>query len=87
MLDLSEFDLPPGALPGDPRLRLRTPNVTPSAAGVREYAAGDAFSRIHWPTTARQRRYLVRFQSEQSVNQRLHTCDPLERSRSGSRSD
>jgi uncharacterized protein (DUF58 family) len=60
MVDVSEFELPAGDLPGDPRLHLRTPNITPSAAGVREYASGDAFSRIHWPTTARVGKLMVK---------------------------
>jgi uncharacterized protein (DUF58 family) len=34
-------------------MRRRTPYVTTNVAGVREYAPGDSFNRIHWPSTAR----------------------------------
>jgi uncharacterized protein (DUF58 family) len=34
--------------------------VTTNVAGVRDYAAGDSFSRIHWPSTARQDRLIVK---------------------------
>lgn len=51
---------PPGVLPGGRALRRRTLEVTPYAAGVREYASGDALNRIHWPTTARKDRLMVK---------------------------
>lgn len=44
---------------GEARHR-RTYQVTSSVAGVREYATGDSFNRIHWPTTARLRRLMVK---------------------------
>ena len=37
-------------------LRRRTHYVTTNAAGVRDYAPGDSFGRIHWPSTARRNR-------------------------------
>jgi uncharacterized protein (DUF58 family) len=37
-------------------VQFSTPNVT----SVREYRPGDAFNRIHWPTTARTSRLMVR---------------------------
>ncbi len=42
-----------GYLPGGDTMRRRTPYVTTNVAGVREYAPGDSFNRIHWPSTAR----------------------------------
>ena len=48
-------DLPGGSLQGD-RVQFTTPNV----ATVREYQPGDAFNRIHWPSTARQQRLMVK---------------------------
>lgn len=42
-----------GSLIGGVNRRERTDQVTTNAAGVREYAPGDAFSRIHWRSTAR----------------------------------
>ena len=32
---------------------MRTPQTTPHATGIRPYAPGDAFNRIHWKSTAR----------------------------------
>jgi uncharacterized protein (DUF58 family) len=34
--------------------------VTTNAAGVREYMPGDSFGRIHWPSTARRDRLIVK---------------------------
>ncbi len=53
VVDLPRFQAPPASLPGEGRFRRRTHFVTPNASGIREYAPGDAFNRIHWPTTAR----------------------------------
>ena len=60
MADLERVMTPPGVLPGGRALRRRTLEVTPYAAGVREYASGDALNRIHWPTTARKDRLMVK---------------------------
>jgi uncharacterized protein (DUF58 family) len=49
-----------GYLPGGDALRRRTHHVTPNAAGVREYVPGDSFNRIHWPSTARKDRLIVK---------------------------
>lgn len=54
------FPSPPGLLPGGEALRRRTPQVTPNAAGVREYTPGDPLNRIHWPSTARRDRLIVK---------------------------
>jgi uncharacterized protein (DUF58 family) len=35
-------------------------DVTPHAAGVREYVPGDPMKRIHWPTTAHRGRFMVK---------------------------
>lgn len=57
---LSGFKLPTGILPGGDALRRRTHYTTTNAAGVREYAPGDSFSRIHWPSSARRDRLIVK---------------------------
>ncbi|MCS7282563.1 MAG: DUF58 domain-containing protein [Anaerolineae bacterium] len=54
------FPSPPGLLPGGEALRRRTSQVTPNAAGIREYAPGDPLNRIHWPSTARRDRLIVK---------------------------
>lgn len=58
--DIHQFALPVGILPGGDALRRRTHYVTTNAAGVRDYAPGDSFSRIHWPSTARRDRMIVK---------------------------
>jgi uncharacterized protein (DUF58 family) len=58
MFDISSFVSPPGLMPGGEALRRRTPQVTPNAAGVRDYAPGDPLNRIHWVSTARRGRLI-----------------------------
>lgn len=60
MVDVQSFPNPPGVLTGGEALRQRTHYVTPNAAGVREYAPGDSFNRIHWPTTVRRDKLMVK---------------------------
>jgi uncharacterized protein (DUF58 family) len=57
---LADFPLPTGRYPGGEALRYRTYQVTPNAASVRDYAPGDSFNRIHWPSTARRMRLIVK---------------------------
>lgn len=60
LFDISSFPLPPGLLTGGEALRRRTHQITPNAAGVRDYAPGDPLNRIHWVSTARRRRLMVK---------------------------
>jgi uncharacterized protein (DUF58 family) len=57
-VEVGSFPSPPGLLPGGEALRRRTHQVTPNAAGVREYVPGDPLNRIHWLSTARRRRLM-----------------------------
>ncbi|MGI8475063.1 MAG: DUF58 domain-containing protein, partial [Thermomicrobiales bacterium] len=59
-LDLPRFFAPAGMLTGAAATERRSPFVTPSVAGIREYAPGDAFNRISWSTTARVGRLMVK---------------------------
>jgi uncharacterized protein (DUF58 family) len=58
LVDIQSFPSPTGILPGGEALRRRTPQVTPNASGVREYAPGDPLNRIHWVSTARRDRLI-----------------------------
>jgi uncharacterized protein (DUF58 family) len=60
IVDIQNFPNPPGLLPGGEALRRRTQQVTPNAAGVREYVHGDPLSRIHWLSTARRNKLIVK---------------------------
>ena len=59
-VDVFAFNLPSGVLSGGDALRRRAFQVTTNAAGVRDYAPGDSFSRIHWRSTARRNRLIVK---------------------------
>jgi uncharacterized protein (DUF58 family) len=54
------FATPVGTLSGGESVRRRAHYVTTNAAGVRDYAPGDSFNRIHWRSTARKDRLLVK---------------------------
>ncbi len=55
---LPGFTPPTGYLPGGEAMHRRTPYITASVSGVRDYAPGDSFNRIHWPSTARTGRLI-----------------------------
>ncbi|HET7011929.1 MAG TPA: DUF58 domain-containing protein [Anaerolineales bacterium] len=57
---LPSFPLPSGRITGGESLRRRTYQVTPNAAGVRDHAPGDGLNRIHWPSTAKRERLIVK---------------------------
>jgi len=57
---ISNFPPPPGLLPGGKAVRQRSFDVTPHAAGVREYVPGDPMKRIHWPSTAHRGKFMVK---------------------------
>lgn len=57
---LHDFPLPPTFMPGGEALRRRTHYVTTNAAGVRDYVMGDSINRIHWPTSVRRQRLIVK---------------------------
>jgi len=59
-VELPGFLMPAGMLPGRGPLHRRTHYITPNVAGVREYCPGDSFNRIHWPSTARNARLIVK---------------------------
>jgi len=60
MVPIYDFAAPTGLLSGGDAQRQRTHAVTTNAAGVREYAPGDSFNRIHWKSSARRERLLVK---------------------------
>jgi uncharacterized protein (DUF58 family) len=60
MVPIHNFAAPTGLLSGGDAQRQRTHVVTTNAAGVREYAPGDSFNRIHWKSSARKDRLLVK---------------------------
>jgi len=57
-VDVPAFAPLVGVLPGGDTMRRRTSFVTTNVAGVRDYAPGDSYNRIHWPSTARTGRLI-----------------------------
>jgi uncharacterized protein (DUF58 family) len=60
IFEILSFPNPPGLLPGGEALRRRTQQITSNAAGVRDYVSGDPLNRIHWVSTARRGRLIVK---------------------------
>ena len=57
-VDVPAFAPLVGLLPGGETMRRRTSQVTTNVSGVRDYAPGDSFSRIHWPSSAKTGRLI-----------------------------
>ncbi|MGV8027323.1 MAG: DUF58 domain-containing protein [Anaerolineaceae bacterium] len=60
IIDLDTFAHLPAYLSGGKELKVASTETTPFAAGVREYFPGDSLRRIHWPTTARKNKLMVK---------------------------
>lgn len=58
--DLKTFPSPTGEFPGGKAILRKANEVTPQAAGVREYLPGDSLRVIHWPTSARKDKLMVK---------------------------
>lgn len=59
-VEINRFELPIGAISGGEAQRRRSHYVTTNASGVRDYASGDSYNRIHWRSTARKGRLIVK---------------------------
>jgi uncharacterized protein (DUF58 family) len=57
---IRSFELPMGVLSGGEAQRQRAHHVTTNAAGIREYVPGDTFNRIHWKSSARHNKLMVK---------------------------
>ena len=60
IISIGSFPAPAGFLPGGRAIHSKSMDVTPHASGVREYVSGDAYKRIHWPTSARRGHLMVK---------------------------
>lgn len=60
LFPVRDFLSPPGLLPGGKAIRRKSIDITPHAAGVREYVPGDPMKRIHWPTAIRRGQLMVK---------------------------
>lgn len=59
-IELPAYSVPPAHLPGEGRFRRPTNALTPNAASVRDYRPGDSLNRIHWRSTARTGKLMVK---------------------------
>ncbi|MDP9310335.1 MAG: DUF58 domain-containing protein [Chloroflexota bacterium] len=59
-IDLPDFKLPSAELPGGADVRTRSFHVTPNVSTIRDYVFGDSFNRIHWRSTARTGKMMVK---------------------------
>lgn len=57
---IESFPSPKGMLTGGQVIRKKSPDITPHSAGVREYVSGDAMKRIHWLTSVRRGKLMVK---------------------------
>lgn len=57
---LPELNVRVGILPGGSTIQHRVQYTTPNVAGIREYVPGDGFNRIHWPSTAKWQKLMVK---------------------------
>lgn len=68
------YDLPESAivgpeLLGEARLQQRTHYITQNVSNIRDYVFGDSYNRIHWPSTARTNKLMVKeFEQEPGSN-------------------
>ncbi len=57
---MPDFQIPAGSQFGNTRSLQRTQQITSDASTIREFVPGDAFKRIHWRSTARTGRIMVK---------------------------
>jgi uncharacterized protein (DUF58 family) len=58
--EINRFDALSGVLPGGNTANRPTPHTTPNITGLREYRPGDSLNRIHWASTARHGKLIVK---------------------------
>jgi len=59
-VNLPRFHLPAAILSGGEPQRQRSHTITTNAVSVREYVPGDSFNRVHWRSTARRGKMMVK---------------------------
>lgn len=58
--EIQHFDSLSGTLPGGNTNSQPTPHTTPNINSLRDYQPGDSLNRIHWATSARMRKLVVK---------------------------
>ncbi len=57
---IESFLAPPGLVPGGSVVHGKASDITPHAAGIRDYVPGDPMKRIHWPSSVRRGSLMVK---------------------------
>lgn len=57
---LPAFTLPSAELPGGQDVKSRAYHVTPNVSSIRDYQPGDSLNRIHWRSSARNAKLMVK---------------------------
>jgi uncharacterized protein (DUF58 family) len=60
IIDISKFYEPIGYLQGGRSIKQKSLEATSFASGVREYQPGDPLNRIHWKSSAKKNKFLVK---------------------------
>jgi uncharacterized protein (DUF58 family) len=69
VVELSRFAPPLGEMIGGESIQRRTHHITPNVSGIRDYVPGDSFNRIHWKSSARTGRLIVKeFEEDPTAN-------------------
>jgi uncharacterized protein (DUF58 family) len=71
--EIQSFPFPPGLLPGGRVIQRKSHDITPHASGLREYVHGDAMKRIHWRSSARREKLMVK-EFEQDPQAEIWLC-------------
>lgn len=58
--EIHKFIEPPGYIQGGRAIRQKSLEATSFASGVREYQPGDPLNRIHWKSSARKEKFMVK---------------------------
>jgi len=67
--DINKFEALMGLLPGGNPISQTSYHVTPDISGLRDYRPGDSLNRIHWRSSARQNKLIVKeFEFDPTVN-------------------
>jgi uncharacterized protein (DUF58 family) len=57
---ITKFSEPPGFIQGGKAIRRKSLEATSFASGVREYQSGDPLNRIHWKSSAKRDKFMVK---------------------------
>ena len=87
VVDLPDYASPSALLAGDTSRRRRSYILSPEVSSVRDYSAGDAISRIHWRSTARSGKLMVKTFDQGRANEMWVVLDQQDEAAMGEGAD